>query len=156
VERFMRWYGAGPLHLLSLIAAFALAGYAGVRLLSADLIGVLTWLVGAAVVHDLLLFPLYAIADRSMQAVLRHRAGTDDRGVPWLNYVRVPALLSGLLLLVWFPLILRLPAGYPALTTLTTDPYLERWLLVTGVFFAGSALVFAWSLRRHRRARSAR
>lgn len=151
----MRWYGAGPLHLLSLIAAFALAGYAGVRLLSADLIGVLTWLVGAAVVHDLLLFPLYAVADRSVQAVLRHRAGADDRGVPWVNYVRVPALLSGLLLLVWFPLILRLPAGYPALTTLTTDPYLERWLLVTGVFFAGSALVFAWSLRRHRRARSA-
>ena len=40
-------------------------------------------------------------------AAIRHRA-TRLPAIPWGNYLRVPAGLSALLLLVWFPLILRL------------------------------------------------
>ena len=67
--------------------------------------------------------------------------------LPWINYVRVPAALSGLLLLVWFPLILRLTASYHASTTLSPEPYLWHWLAVTGVLFLLSAVAFAARLR---------
>ncbi|MGJ5949581.1 hypothetical protein [Streptomyces neyagawaensis] len=55
-----------PLQLLLLAGSFALAGYAGVRLLADDWFGVALWFVGAAVVHDLVLLPLYAAADRAL------------------------------------------------------------------------------------------
>ena len=49
-----------PLQLLLLVCSFALAGYAGVRLLEGDWFGVALWFVGAALLHDLVLLPLYA------------------------------------------------------------------------------------------------
>ncbi len=145
---WFRWYGANPLHLLALIGCFALAGYAGLRLFDARPLGVAVWLFGAVIIHDLMLFPLYALADRSVHGVLRHRPAAIP-AVPWINYLRVPVLLSGLLLLVYFPLILGLPQGYPVITGLPLEGYFERWLLVTGVLFAASALAFALRLRRH-------
>lgn len=148
---FIRWYGAGPLHLLALICAFAVAGYAAVRLFAQQPIGVAVWLVGAAVAHDLILFPLYAIADRSARAVLRRRA-TDVSTVPWINFLRVPTVLSGLLLIVWFPLILRLATGFEAATGLSQDVYLGRWLAITAVLYGAAALAFALAVRRRRRA----
>ena len=144
----LRWYGANPLHLLTLVASFALAGYAATRLLVDDPWGVALWFIGAAVVHDLVLFPLYAIADRSVQGIVRRRPlPTPFR--PWVNYLRAPALLSGLLFLVWSPLILRLPDDYESITALPISPYLGHWLLVTGTLFAISAIALAVQLRRH-------
>lgn len=90
-----RWYGEGPLHLLLMAASFALAGYAGVRLLAGDTFGVIVWFVGAALVHDLVLVPVYASADRLLCRCAGRRSGL-------VNFVRVPAFLSGLLLLVCF------------------------------------------------------
>ncbi|MGW5233925.1 hypothetical protein ACWEQU_16905, partial [Streptomyces nodosus] len=58
--------GGGPLQLLLLVCSFALAAYAGVRLLADDWSGVALWFVGAALLHDLVLLPLYAIADRAV------------------------------------------------------------------------------------------
>ena len=55
-----------PLQLLLLSCSFALAAYAGVRLLAGDWLGVALWVVGAAVLHDLVLLPLYAAADRAV------------------------------------------------------------------------------------------
>ncbi len=146
MKRLLGWYGAGPLHLLSLLACFALAGYAAARLVPSRPLGVAVWFLGAVIGHDLVLVPLYSLADRSAVAVLQHRAP----GLPtvaWINYVRVPAALSGLLLLVWFPLILRLTAVYHASTTLSADPYLWHWLAVTGALFLLSAIAFAVRLR---------
>jgi hypothetical protein len=40
--------------------------------------------------HDLLLMPLYSLADRSVVAAFRHRA-PELPAVAWINYVRVPA-----------------------------------------------------------------
>ncbi|HET7327780.1 MAG TPA: hypothetical protein VFJ14_10915 [Nocardioidaceae bacterium] len=150
--RPLAWYGGNPLHLLAMLACFALAGYAGVRLLDAGAVGVAVWFVGAVIAHDLVLFPLYAVADRSVQGVLRHRAGPLP-AVPWINYLRVPVLLSALALLVYFPLILRLTDIYEGVTAMPVSVYLGRWLLLTGALFAVSALAFALRLRRHRRTR---
>jgi hypothetical protein len=149
MRRLLRWYGANPLHLLALIGCFAVAGYAAARLVPSRPLGVATWFLGAVIGHDLLLMPLYTLADRSAAAVIRHRAPRLPP-LPWINYLRVPAALSGLLFLVWFPLILRLPAHYQASTTLSPDPYLWHWLAVTGALFLISAVALALRIRHLR------
>jgi hypothetical protein len=133
-----------PLQILLLACSFAVAGYAGVQLLADDWFGVALWFVGAALLHDLVLLPLYAVADR---AVIR---GLDSAGRRvWMPYVRVPAVLSGLLLLVWFPLISGMVADhYRTATGLSPDVFLGRWLLITAVLFGGSALLLVLRLRR--------
>jgi hypothetical protein len=146
VRRQLRWYGASPLHLLALLACFGLAGYAAARLIPSRPLSVIAWFLGAVIGHDLLLMPLYSLADRSVMAAVRHR-NPQSPVAPWINYVRVPAALSGLLLLVWFPLILRLRSPYHASTTLSADPYAWHWLAVTGALFLLSAVAFALRLR---------
>lgn len=146
MRRFTSWYGAHPLHLVVLLASFALAGYAAARFVTDNPDGIALWFVGAAVAHDLILFPLYAVVDVALLRGWRRSAALPV--VPWVNYVRVPLLLSGLLLLVWFPLIFRLPAGYSSTTALSTDHYLEHWLGVTAALFVLSAIIFALRLRR--------
>ena len=154
MHRFVRWYGASPLHLLTLLGSFALAGYAAAELLPVNPFGILVWFAAAVIGHDLILMPLYTLADRSVVAVVRHRP-PKLRAVPWINYLRVPVVLSGLLLLIWFPLIFRLPAHFPASTTLPLDPYLWHWLAVTGALFLLSATALALRLGvGHRRARN--
>ncbi|MFD7615668.1 hypothetical protein [Streptomyces sp. NPDC059802] len=131
-----RWYGEGPLHLLLLVATFALAGYAGVRLLAGDTFAVAVWFIGSAFLHDLVLLPLYASADLVVRRSMGHRPGL-------VNHVRVPAFLSGLLLLMWFPLITRHAVRYEPYSGLSPDPFLGNWLLITAVLFTGSALLLA-------------
>ncbi|MFF4698394.1 hypothetical protein [Streptomyces chattanoogensis] len=144
--RRRHWYGEGPLHLVLMLASFALTGYAGLRLLAGDRWPlVVAWFVGAALLHDLVLLPLYSLADR---AVCAATAGT-GRHRAWTGYVRVPAALSALLLLVWFPLIAGAadaPGGasaahYTSATGLPGDVFLSRWLLLTAALFAASAVL---------------
>lgn len=139
-----RRYGEGPLHLLLMGASFALAGYAGVRLLAGDTFGVIVWFVGAALVHDLVLVPVYASADR----LLCRRSGRRPGAV---NFVRVPAFLSGLLLLVWFPLITRRAERYEPASGLSPDVFLRNWLLVTAVLFTVSGIALVVGETRPRR-----
>lgn len=144
-----RKFLGSPLQLLLLACSFALAGYAGVRLLADDWFGVALWFVGAAVLHDLVLLPLYAALDR---AVVRALDAVGRR--EWTLYVRVPAAFSGLLLLVWFPLISGSVARrYESATGLPGDVFLGRWLLVTAVLFGGSAVLFVLRLRLRRTAK---
>ena len=96
--------------------------------------------------------PLYVLADRSVMTVFRHRPPKLPT-VPWINYLRVPAALSGMLLLIWFPLIFRIPSHFPRTTDLSLNPYLGHWLAVTGVLFLLSAAAFALRLRPGRRRR---
>ncbi len=168
------WYGASPLHLLALLAAFALTGYAVRAVVAADQWrGFAIWFIFAIIGHDLLLFPLYSLADLSVRRLLPRWAaqgrqtgnpaspGTSaDRRprIPVINYIRVPAGFALLLLLVWFPLILGLSAAtYQLASGLGTDAYLWRWLAVTGAMFTISAASYAIALRRAaRRVRSTR
>src|SRR5882724_2184556 len=146
MRRLLRWYGASPLHLLAFLGSFALAGYAAARLVPSQPMGVAAWFLGAVIGHDLLLMPLYSLADSSAAAVIRRRA-PQLPAIPWINYLRVPAALSGLLLLLWFPLILRLRTRYQASTTLSPAPFLWHWLAVTGALFLLSAAALALRIR---------
>lgn len=150
-HRFRRWYGEGPLQLLVLLASFALAGYAGVRLLEGDRLLIAIWFVGAALVHDLLFVPAYALADRALRAAAGRRNLSEPNSREWINFVRVPAFLSGLLLLVWFPLVTGQVERYESGTGLPAGVFLTRWLTVTAVLFAGSALCRVLQTRRGRR-----
>jgi hypothetical protein len=154
-RRFPRWYGAGPLHLLTMLGCFALAGYATAELLPNNAVGIPIWFVGTVIGHDVILMPMYTVADRSVMAVFRHRR-PQLPAVPWINYLRVPAALSGMLLLIWFPLIFRLPRRFTVTTTLSLDPFLWHWLAVTGTLFLLSATALAVRLRVGRGRRKTR
>jgi ABC-type transport system involved in cytochrome c biogenesis permease subunit len=144
----LRWlrrhYGAGPLHLLALIACVAFVGYVVTRIQGeGGLVKVAIWFVLALVLHDLVIWPLYALADRGALRLARRHPDRLPR-VPWINYVRVPAIMSAVLLFIAAPLILRRSeAGYYAATGLTESVYVGRWLLVTAALFAVSAVLYA-------------
>ena len=127
-------------HALTLVVA----GYAAVQI--ADLrnaFTILLWFAGAIVLHDLVLYPAYTLADRALQ-----RAPLNP------NVIRIPALLSGLLFLVWFPLILeREPALYRSVTGVEPPDYLGRWLLITAALFAASLLAALLGRARQSRLR---
>lgn len=149
--RIRRAYAANPLHLLALLAAFALTGYVVTYLVDEPMfVRMLIWFAGAVIGHDFVLFPLYALADRSLQAGLRRlwpRPGATPPVSP-LNYLRVPALGTGLLFLIFFPGILRQgQQTYMDATGQDQQPYLGRWLLLTGAMFAISAVCYALRLR---------
>lgn len=66
-----RHYGANPLHLLVLLGCFALTGYAATRVAAGPTLPrILLWFAAALVAHDLILFPLYALADRSLTGAM--------------------------------------------------------------------------------------
>jgi hypothetical protein len=143
MSRFTDRYGARPDHLIALLACCAVAGYAASFLLGDPaLLRVLTWFVGAAVVHDLVLFPLYALADRALGRLPR-------LPVPLVNHVRVPLLGAGLTFLVFLPGIVRQgEATHLAATGLDQQPYLGRWLALVTAMAGLSALLYLLRLTR--------
>ncbi len=146
---FRRRYGAGPLHLLSVLTCLAFAGYVASRILAGpEAIRILVWFGGAAVAHDLILWPLYALADRGATLAARRHPDRLPR-VPWINYLRIPAVLSAVMLAVSFPLVFRWSEPtYHAASGLTETVFLGRWLLLSGTAFGVSALLYAWRIGR--------
>lgn len=142
-----RRYGAHPAHALVLALSFVPAGLALGQLLSERPREVATWLAGGAALHDGLLLPAYVALDAGAVALWRRRPGR----VAWLNFLRVPAAVSGMLLLIFSPMILGKAASFEQRTGRSTDAYAGRWLLVTAVLFAGSGLAYlarSWWVRR--------
>jgi hypothetical protein len=123
-----------PLLVLSHLALLPLCAWALLEILggrSAQRIAI--WLVACVIVHDLVVMPLYSGADRG----LRRLAGGA------VNYVRVPAALSLLMLVVfWGTIGERGERAYRATSGLTYDGHATRWLLVTAALFAGSAVLY--------------
>lgn len=142
---FARTYGSNPAHLVSLVLCFVVAGYAAIRILeSPSVVGLLEWFVGALLFNDFILFPAYSLLDRLLRGAEGGPRRDGRRRVPVVNHVRVPLLLAGLLLLLWFPLIFSKPEpAYQAATGLDTSPYLGRWLVLAAVFLAISAVLYA-------------
>jgi hypothetical protein len=137
VSRIRARYGAGPGHLLLLLASFAIAGAAIVGWFQRprDLDHVLIWFVAAILLHDLVLLPLYSLLDRLTIARLPRRS---------IAYVRVPAIISGLLLLVLFPTILGFAAHREFRASgIHEQGYLFRWLVLSGVLFVISGVTYA-------------
>ena len=152
--RFTAFYGSNPLHLLGTIAAWALAGYV-VTLLGPQALwnpkvwwqSIAVWFLAAIIAHDLVLFPLYALADRSftgaLAAVRGRWTGPSPRVSP-LNYLRVPTLAAGLSLLLFFPGIIQQGQfSYIAATGQNQQPFFGRWLLLVAALYGLSALAYA-------------
>ena len=141
MSRFRAVYGSSPLHLLSLVGCLALTAAAVLALVDdPSFLRIGAWFLGAVLLHDLVLYPLYLVLDRGAGRLLPGGS---------VNWVRVPALLSGLLLLVFWPVITQ--HSEPAFRTasgLDQDVYLARYLLVVAALFGGSALLFAVTRRR--------
>ena len=148
--RFRGAYGAGPLHLLAVVASLAIAGYALLEIADRPApLSFAIWFGGAIVAHDLVAFPLYSLLNLIAGKPL---LAAGERGLRALNHLRVPALLSAFAFVVWFPLILGLGGElYELKSGQTTDAYVGRWLLLTAALFTGSALIFALRLRLARR-----
>ncbi|MFJ9406752.1 hypothetical protein [Streptomyces sp. NPDC101393] len=143
-------YGASPLHLFLVLCSFALAGYAGVRLLKGDTLGVVIWFVGAALLHDLVFLPLYTATDHVLPRVFGIAERRAHPVTGWINYLRVPAFVALLLLLVWYPLVLNRVPGFTSYTALPAGVFWARWLLITAGLFAASALCLLVSMWRTR------
>jgi hypothetical protein len=149
LDRFRAVYGSSPLHLLTLIAGFALFGYVLATITPSTLWNpntwwqsILVWFAAAIVAHDLVLFPIYALVDRILVTGSRLRPRA-EASVPVLNHVRIPAMGAALTLLVFLPGIIRQGAPvYVAATGQTQEPFLSRWLLLTAAMFAVSAAVY--------------
>ncbi len=160
-RRFTAIYGSHPLHLLTMLAGFALLGYLLATVGPATLWNpgtwwqsIAVWLAATVIAHDLLLFPLYALADR---VLLARRVPRTERqpNIVARNHIRVPALGAGLTLLVFLPGIIEQGGPtYRAATGQTQEPFLGRWLLLTAAMLAASALAYgARLLIARRRAR---
>ena len=128
-------YGSSPLHLLAHLAALALAAWALLQALQlAGWERIVLWLVGAIVLHDLVLWPAYTTLDRLAR-----------RGRPagWSNYVRVPVGLSALLLLAFFPVICgKGERTYARVSGQSWEGYAGRWLIVSAVLFAAAGALY--------------
>lgn len=156
-RRFQARYGASPLHLLALVASFAIsgAGILGWFGRPHDVGSVLVWFAAAIAVHDLVLLPLYSVLDRVAlrlhQHATRARRRSTQGAVSPTAYLRIPTILSGLLLLVFFPVIFGLGARTEfAASGIPERGYLARWLLATGAMFALSGGAYVWARARAR------
>jgi hypothetical protein len=131
-----RRYGASPWHLAAHLAAFAIVAYALSRVIDPRFsrgLNYVVWLVGAAVVHDLLLVPAYSALDAAVRRLPR----------AMVNHVRFPAAISGAMLLVYWPLILgKGDAAYVRATGRHASGFGARWLAITACAFLGSAIAY--------------
>ena len=158
LSRYRGFYGAHPLHLLTMLTGFALLGYVVATVTPKALWNphiwwqsIAVWFAVAIIAHDLVLFPLYALADRLL-TIPAERSKRQPR-VPAVNYIRLPLLACALTFLVFLPGIIKQGAPtYLAATGQTQEPFLGRWLLLTAAMFAVSAVCYAvrvaWARRR--------
>jgi hypothetical protein len=147
---FRRCYGANPLHLVSHLLALAIVAFALERIvIGGGVAKLLLWYIGLVVAHDLIFVPLYTGVDRVVRGALPRRWSGRRLGIPVINYVRAPLMISGLLLIVYGPLISgRSDPNYFALTGHHLGPYLRNWLLVTGALFFWSAAIYLLRVAR--------
>lgn len=140
-----RWWGAGPWHLIGHVLLIAVAAYALSVMFEEKFAprpwNLLLWLLGGAILHDLVLLPAYS----AVNLVVGRLLGRDhERAVPIVNYLRVPAVLSGVLLITFSPRILDgQPQNFERALGHAPPDYFGRWLAVTAALVVVSALLYA-------------
>jgi hypothetical protein len=151
IAAFRRAYGSNPLHLVGHLVLFAIAGFAIAQIVGGGAwVNWIAWFVGAALLHDLVLLPLYSTLDRGLGRAA-HRTPRTSRGVPLVNHLRAPAAISGILLIVYFPVILGLSgANYLNDTGHALAGYTRNWLLITAGLFLCSGAVYGMRVRARR------
>lgn len=155
ISLFRKAYGASPLHLLAVFASFAIAGYGFFMIFKSPAPeSALLYFGFAVVAHDMIAFPLYSalnfVAGRTTRAAEPEQVASV--GVPAINYLRIPFLISAISFAMFFPLILGLSSDiYEAGTGLDAGAFLGRWLGICAVVFTASAILYAVKLRRYSR-----
>ena len=149
---FRRRYGASAVHLLAHLVGFAIVAFALDRIFSGgDVKELLLWYLGFAIAHDLIFVPAYTGLDHLFRATIARLPLSTRSGVPAINHVRAPAMISALLLIIYFPLISgRTDAWNVALSGHHLTHYLRNWLLIAAVLFLGSGLIYAGRVVRAR------
>jgi hypothetical protein len=137
---FHKLYGSNPLHLLAHVGVFFVAGWAIDQIVGGgSVINWAAWFLGAALLHG--------VVGRAT------RAGPASDRPPVINYIRVPAVVAGILLLVYFPLILGYSArNYRHDTGHALAGYTRNWLLICAGVFLVSAVLYAARTARQQRA----
>ena len=122
------------MRVLAHLILLPIAGWALITVLdfrAAD--DVVVWLIAAVILHDLILLPAYSGLDRLARFAARDA----------INYIRVPAGLSLLMLLVFWSTIRGKGDGaFHYVSGLHYDGYAQRWLLVTAGLFAVSGALY--------------
>jgi hypothetical protein len=137
-----------------MVSCLAVAGYALSRMWrQGGLIKIVLLFVALVILHDFVGWPFYTWVDGKITRRADHRRATGRPKVPWINHVRVPGFISGMLLIIAFPLVLGLSArSYRRFSGLSESPYLLHWLFLTAVLFLGSGvayLVRVWLAKGH-------
>ncbi len=145
MTKFKQLYGAGPLNLLGHAILIGVAAWALSIMFRAPFapqpLNLILWLVGGAIVHDLVFLPAYSAVN-----VLATRL---FKGSPSINYLRVPVIISGVLLLAFLPRIAnRQPQNFERALGDAPPDYLGRWLLITALLFAASLAI--WGVQQLR------
>ena len=85
LARYRDFYGSHPLHLLTMLAGFALLGYIVATIKPADAWNphvwwqsIMVWFAAAIIAHDLVLFPIYALADRLLTVPAERRRRSES------------------------------------------------------------------------------
>lgn len=139
-----RIYGAPGWHLPLMLGCLALGGYCAHLLSEQPMFGlVIIWFLACVLAYDLVLAPLVATADRVLAGFSRLIRGRERGGVPVINHVRLPVLGAGLLFLMFLPGIVQQGTEtHLAASGLGQEPYLERWLWLSGAFAASSSAIY--------------
>ncbi len=146
-SRFARIYGSHPAHLMLVTAGFVVVAAVIATMTPAALWNprswwqsIAVWFVVAIIAHDLIAFPAYALADRILH---RNRRSRSPSRVPLINYVRLPSMAAALTFLIFLPGIIEQGGpAYQAATGQTQEPFLARWLWLTGAFYVAAALAY--------------
>ncbi len=147
-----RLYGASPLHLFAHLVVFAIVAFALDRIFSGGHVKeLLIWYLGLAIGHDLVFVPAYTGLDRVVRATVARLPLPTVRRVPVINHLRAPAVISALLLIIYFPLIAHQNAGwFFEVSGHQLTHYARNWLLINAVLFLGSGLIYAARVARAR------
>ena len=150
---FRRVYGSGPLHLIGHLILFGIGAFAFDQIFSGGAVEqLLFWYIGFALLHDLVFIPFYTVLDRGTRGIVGRLPARRPGSPPVLNHVRVPAVISGALLLVYAPLITGVGEHtYLFYSGHRVAGYLRNWLLITLALFLASGIVFAVRVRRRGR-----
>lgn len=150
IDHFRRRYGRSPLHLAAHLVVFAIAAFAIDRIASTgSFVKLIALYVGFIIAHDLIFVPTYSALDRATRAALARLPARPAGAVTRINHVRVPAFISGVLLIIYFPLISGKAAnGYLLSSGHPLEGYLRNWLLISVALFFGSGLIYVIRVRR--------
>ncbi len=137
-----RRYGGSPLHFVAHACAIAVGAYALSQILDprfSEPLNLAAWLLGGALLHDLVLLPMYTALDAAARMLLREH----------VNHVRFPAVIAAVLFLAYFPLITgHGRENYLRASGHEPPDYLARWLAITAALFLASALLYVARRRR--------